>query len=68
MSTDEVRSRIQGAYGIALSDNPANWIQMEIGDSGFVRSVNIDGQKTVNGYSFSGVLGLKSPRFAYICG
>ena len=41
---------------------------MEIGDSGFVRFVNIDGQKTVNGYSFSGVLGLKSPRFAYICG
>ena len=68
MSTDEVRSRIQGAYGIALSDNPANWIQMEIGDSGFVRSVNIDGQKTVNGYSFSGVMGLKTPLFAYICG
>ena len=40
MSVDEVRSRIQNAYGIALSSNPSNWIQLEVGDSGFVRSVN----------------------------
>lgn len=68
MSVDEVRSRIQGAYGVSLSSNPSNWIQMEIGDSGYVRSVNIDGKKTVNGDTFSGVLGLASARFAYICG
>ncbi len=68
MSVDEVRSRIQNAYGIALSSNPSNWIQLEVGDSGFVRSVTIDGQKTVNGNAFSNVLGLRSPRFAYVCG
>ncbi|WP_295218924.1 SpoIID/LytB domain-containing protein [Ruminococcus sp.] len=68
MSIDEVRSRIQSAYGIMLSSNPSNWIQLEVGDSGYVRSVTIDGQKTVNGDSFRGVLGLRSPRFAYICG
>lgn len=68
MSTDEVRSRIQSAYGIALSSSPSNWIQMELGDSGYVRTVTIDGQKTVNGTSFSQVLGLKSARFTYICG
>ncbi|MGN1404409.1 MAG: SpoIID/LytB domain-containing protein [Ruminococcus sp.] len=68
MSVDEVRSRIQNAYGITLSSEPSNWIQLEVGDSGYVRSVTIDGQKTVNGNSFRGVLGLRSPRFAYTCG
>lgn len=68
MSVDEVRSRIQSAYGIALSSNPSNWIQMELGDSGFVRSVTIDGKKTVNGDAFSSVMGLRSARFAYVCG
>lgn len=68
MTTAEVRSRIQNAYGISLSDNPSNWIQLEIGDSGYVCSVCIDGQKTVNGDAFSGVLGLPSAKFAYVCG
>ena len=67
MSVDEVRARIHNAYGVSLSSNPSNWIQLEVGDSGFVRSVNIDGQKTVNGDAFSGVLGLLSARFAYVC-
>ncbi len=68
LSTDSVRSRIQNAYGITLSDNPSNWIQLTYGDGGYVKSVCIDGQKTVNGYDFSCVLGLRSARFAYIRG
>ncbi len=68
MSVDEVRSRIQSAYGIMLSSNVSNWIQVEVGDSGYVRSVTIDGQKTVNGKSFSSVLGLRSAKFAYAIG
>lgn len=68
LSVDEVRSRIQNAYGVSLSDNSANWIQLEVGDSGYVRSVNIDGQKTVNGDEFRSALGLKSACFAYCCG
>ncbi len=68
MSVDEVRARIQNAYGVVLSGDPSNWIQLELGDSGYVRTVNIDGQKRVNGDTFSGVLGLASARFAYVCG
>lgn len=68
MSVDEVRSRIQSAYGITLSSNVSNWIQVEVGDSGYIRSVTIDGQKTVNGKSFSSVLGLRSAKFAYVIG
>ena len=68
MSVDEVRSRIQNAYGVSLSANPSNWIRLEVGDSGYVRSVNIDGQKTVNGDAFRSTLGLRSARFAYVCG
>ena len=68
MTTDEVRSRIESAYGISLSSDTSNWIQIEWGDSGYVRSVNIDGQKTVNGFSFSSVMGLRSAKFAYAIG
>ncbi len=68
LSVDEVRSRIESAYGISLSSDVANWIQIEWGDSGYVRSVTIDGQKTVNGYAFSTVLGLRSAKFAYAIG
>lgn len=64
---DEVRSRIQNAYNITLSDNPKNWIQIIEGNGGYVNSVVIDGQITVRGYPFTKVLGLKSPKFTYIC-
>ncbi len=67
MSTEQVRARISSAFGVALSSNPSNWIQINYGDSGYARSVTIDGQKTVNGTTFTNALGLLSPRFAYIC-
>lgn len=67
MSTEQVRSRLSSAFGIALSGNPSNWIQINYGDSGYAKSVTIDGQKTVGGIAFSNALGLLSPRFAYIC-
>ena len=66
-TVDEVRSRIQEAYNITLSDNPKNWIQIIEGNGGYVNSVVIDGQITVRGYPFSHVMGLKSPKFTYIC-
>jgi peptidoglycan hydrolase-like amidase len=68
MSTDEVRSRIQSAYGITLTGTPSSWFQLEYGDSGYVRSVTIDGKKTVTGNSLRSTLGLRSARFAYVCG
>ncbi len=67
-TVDEVRSRLQNAYNITLSDNPKNWIQIIEGNGGYVNSVVVDGQVTVRGYPFSRVLGLKSPKFTYICG
>lgn len=68
MTVDEVRSCIESAYGITLSSDTSNWIQVVIGDSGYVQSVVIDGQKTVSGYSFSNALGLRSAKFAYAIG
>ena len=67
MSVDTLRYRIQNAYGISLSSDYGLWIQPEIGDGGYVRRVNIDGQKTVNGYDFARAIGLKSARFAFYC-
>ncbi len=64
---DEVRSRIQGAYGITLSSDPNNWIQIVEGNGGYVNRVVIDGQLTVRGNAFRSVMGLKSPKFTYIC-
>ncbi len=68
ISVDTVRSCIESAYGISLSADPSNWFQLELGSSGYVRYVHIDGQKTVSGFAFSNLLGLKSARFAYTCG
>lgn len=65
-TVDEVRSRIENEYHITLSDNPRNWIQLSIGNGGYVNSVNIDGQVTARGNSFRSVMGLKSPKFTYI--
>ena len=67
-SQAEIRSRLQSAYGIVLSDNPAAWMTLEVGDGGYIRHVNIDGQKTVSGESLRSVLGLKSGRYNYVMG
>ena len=66
-TVDEVRSRIENEYHIKLSDNPRNWIQLSIGNGGYINTVNVDGQVTVRGNSFRSVMGLKSPKFTYIC-
>ncbi|MBQ9899386.1 MAG: sporulation protein [Ruminococcus sp.] len=64
ISADIVKSRIEAAYGIELSEDPNNWIKPEYSDStGYVTYVNIDDQKTVKGYAFSLALGLKSGKF-----
>ena len=64
---DQVRERIEKAYGIRLSDDPENWIQIIEGNGGYVNRVNVDGQLTVRGNAFRSVMGLKSPKFTYIC-
>lgn len=67
VSVDTLRYRIQNAYGLYLSSDYTSWIQPVIGDGGYVKQVNIDGQKTVNGYDFARAIGLKSAKFAFYC-
>lgn len=66
-SVEQLRRKLQNAYGITLSSNPENWIRIVEGNGGYVNKVIIDGQVTVRGNSFRAVMDLKSPKFTYIC-
>ena len=66
-SIEEVRRRLQAAYGIRLSSDPRQWIQLVEGNGGYIREVIVDGKITVKGNAFRSVMGLKSPKFTYIC-
>lgn len=64
MSEDYVRSKIQAAYGITLSNDPSTWIQPEYSaETGYATYVTIDGQVTVKAYQFTQMMGLKSCKF-----
>lgn len=65
---EEMRGRLQSAYGVVLSDNPSSWIALEVGGGGYIKRVTINGQKTVSGESLRSVLGLKSGRYNYVIG
>jgi len=66
-TVDEVRNIIENAYHIKLSDNPENWMQLVLGNGGYVKQVIIDGQMTVRGDAFRYEFDLKSPKFTYVC-
>lgn len=66
-SIEELRKKLERAYGIKLSANPENWITIVEGNGGYVNKVIIDGKVTVRGNSFRAVMGFKSPKFTYIC-
>lgn len=66
-SVEQLRRKLQNAYGITLSSNPENWIKIIEGNGGYVNKVVIDGKVTVRGNSFRSVMGFKSPKFTYIC-
>lgn len=65
-SSSEVKRLVEARYGITLSENPANWIQPVVGDSGYNSYVVIDGQITVRGYDLKLCLNLKSSKFDVI--
>lgn len=65
-SSSEVKRLVEARYGITLSENPANWIQPIVGDSGYNSYVVIDGQITVRGYDLKLCLNLKSSKFDVI--
>lgn len=50
VSEEKMRSLLESSLGIALSNNPYNWITiMGYIDGNYVSEVNIDGQKTISG-------------------
>lgn len=64
MKAEDVKKKLETAYHITLSDDPANWIQPVYSEeTGYVTSVNIDGQTTAKGYPFSMMMRLKSSKF-----
>ena len=63
VASSEVKRLVEARYGIALSDNPANWFVLMPGDSGYITEVMIDGQITVRGNDLAVCLGLKSSKF-----
>lgn len=68
MTSEEVRSRLQNAYGVALGGSAHSWISLNVGDGGYIRSAVIGGTKTVSGESLRSVLGLKSGRYTFVIG
>lgn len=64
ISAQELKSRIESAYGLTLSENPYNWIQpIYSEETGYITDILIDGQMYVKGYAFSLTMGLKSCKF-----
>lgn len=67
ISEDEMKYKLENAFGIKLSDNAENWIQIISHDEavsediGYALSVSIDGQKQVKGARVYEVLGIRSP-------
>ena len=50
VSEDNMRSLLEGALGISLSGNPANWIvPTAYVDGNYVSKISIDGQTTISG-------------------
>lgn len=68
LSSEQVRTRLQNAYGVSLSGSPSSWIQLNPGGGGYISSAVIGGQKTVSGESLRSVLGLKSGRYTFVVG
>lgn len=68
LSSEEVRSRLVNAYGVALSGSAYSWISLNVGGGGYIKSAVIGGQKTVSGESLRSVLGLKSGRYTFVVG
>ena len=60
----QLKTMIESAYSITLSNDPFNWIKPEYSnETGYVTYVNIDDQITVKGYEFKLAMGLKSSKF-----
>jgi len=62
-SANELKTKLQNAYHVQLSNNPNEWIKLEYGDGGYVAYAVINGQVRVKGNELRTALGLRSPKF-----
>lgn len=64
---EEMKYKLENNFGVTLSDDPENWIQIISHDSsvnddiGHALSVSIGGKKTIKGARLYEILGLRSP-------
>lgn len=58
----DLKNTLERCYGIKLSANPENWIQVITGDGDYAAYVVIDGQVKVKGNAFRSTMGFKSPK------
>lgn len=61
-----LKSKLESTYRVRLTGNPYDWIQLEIGDGGYVAYAVIGGQVRVKGNEFRNALGLRSPKFDFV--
>ena len=61
-----LKSKLESAYRVKLTGDPSDWIQLELGDGGYVAYATIGGKVRVKGNALRGVLGLKSPKYGFV--
>ncbi len=63
-SREALKLQLEQAFGVQLSDDPGNWIEiLSETEGGYVDEVLIDGQVTVTGYDMMQALSLRSSCF-----
>lgn len=65
-SVSALKTKLEKAYHVSLTGSPADWIQLELGDGGYVAYATIGGKVRVKGNALRGVLGLKSPKYGFV--
>jgi hypothetical protein len=67
ISSERVRELVEPYFGVTLSNDPSNWFTIEsIGDGGYIKKINLDGQLTIKATSLRACLSLKSTNFEII--
>jgi peptidoglycan hydrolase-like amidase len=66
ITSSDLKAILERKYGLTLSADYSNWIQVVEGDGGYIKTVIIDNQKEVKGYQFAVSIGLKSGNFDFL--
>lgn len=66
-SKSELKAKLEMLYGVKLSGTPDEWIKLEYGDGGYVKTATIGGTVSVLGNKLRMDLGLKSPKYYIVC-